>query len=94
MAIMAGSTLSLFISITKNIFCLAGSSTLFLRWLLLPHALLPPHSESGGSLVNVLLLVFGAVAYFTGISIEKRLGLPLSLGLRCFSSGSQLKNLD
>ena len=27
---------------------------------------LPPHSEAGGSLVNVIVIVFGAVAYFTG----------------------------
>ena len=53
MAIVAGLTLSLFMSITKNIFC-----------FLTP--VLPPHSEVGGSLGNVLLLVFGAVAYSIG----------------------------
>lgn len=27
---------------------------------------LPPHSEAGGSLVNVIVIVLGVVAYFTG----------------------------
>jgi hypothetical protein len=53
MAIVAGLTLSLFISITKNIFCFLTPG-------------LPPHSEAGGSLVNVIVIVFGAVAYSTG----------------------------
>jgi len=38
MAIVAGLTLTSFISITKNIFWLTVSATLFLRWLLLPLA--------------------------------------------------------
>ena len=50
---IAGLTLSLFMSITKNIFCFLTPG-------------LPPHSEAGGSLVNVIVIVFGAVAYSTG----------------------------
>ncbi len=62
MAIVVGLTLSSVISISKNIFCLAVSSPLFLRWLLLPHARLPPRSGAGDSLVNVIVMVVGAVA--------------------------------
>ena len=51
---MAGLKLSLFISITKNNF----------RFLT-PR---PPPREADGSLVNVIVVVFGVVAYFMGRS--------------------------
>jgi hypothetical protein len=52
-AIVAGLILSLFISITKNIFCFLTPG-------------LPPHGKAGGSPMNVIVIVLGAVAYFTG----------------------------
>jgi len=52
---VAGLILSLFVSITKYIFCFLTTG-------------LPPHREAGGSLVDVIVIVFvfGAVAYFAG----------------------------
>ena len=53
MAIVAGLKLSLFTSITKNNFRFVPPRPSPLR-------------EAGGSLVNVIVVVFGAVAYFIG----------------------------
>ena len=66
MAIVAGLTLSLFNSITKNIFWLAVFLLYFFDGSCFLTPGLPPHSKAGGSLVNAIVIVFGAVAYFTG----------------------------
>jgi hypothetical protein len=63
--------LSLFNSITKNIFCFFTPG-------------LPPQSEAGGKVVNVFVIVLGVrLRILPAVCIEKRAGLPLSLGLWC-----------
>jgi hypothetical protein len=76
---MAGLTLSLFISITKIIFC-----------FLMPG--LPPHSEARDSPCkrDRYCLWCGCV-FYRPFELKSRGGLPLSLGLSWFSPGSQLK---
>jgi hypothetical protein len=47
--------------------------------------------------VIVIVIVFGGLVrlrILPAVCIEKREGLPLSLGLWWFSSGSQLKDMD